>query len=436
MISNPLNIPEINRPLFAKYPQLTKIPWMPLMDGVPTPVQQMTGILETSNKHEIWIKRDDLTSSIYGGNKPRKFEFLFADAMAKKKKVIVTAGGIGTNHGIATALFCDKLGLKSKIFMFEQPLTWSVQRKLLIYTSLNSELKFTKSYLSLVFYALQELMFHPDHYIMLPGGSPLLGIGSPRGSLGFVNAAFELKEQVDNGDVPEPDYLFIPAGSTGTASGLIVGCKLVGLKTKVVPVQVSESMVTNAGVIEKNSKKTLKMMRKHDKSIPNLTFKNGTDFMFIEGYLGSKYGAVTRSGLNAVDLFSQVDEKMRIHLETTYTGKTAAAMLDFIDGIQDDEKKVILFWNTYNSRELKPIVEKSGLDHSKLPCEFQQYFDLELACWIQKKCSESEKKKCVAYLKDDWRCWKIKELNGINTKNCENCEVKKAILKLHPVEDA
>ena len=39
---------------------------------------------------------------------------------------------------------------------------------------------------------------------------------SPLGITGFVNAAMELKAQIDEGLLPEPDYLYAALGSTGT----------------------------------------------------------------------------------------------------------------------------------------------------------------------------------------------------------------------------
>lgn len=57
----------------------------------------------------------------------------------------------------------------------------------------------------------------------LPGGSSALG------TLGFVNAAFELKGQIKSGAMPEPDHIFVACGSMGTAAGLLIGCTLTGL---------------------------------------------------------------------------------------------------------------------------------------------------------------------------------------------------------------
>ena len=65
--------------LFEHYPQLeTKIPWLPI-GNYPTPIEP----LPIGN--DVFIKRDDRTSEIYGGNKVRKLEFLLADALARER---------------------------------------------------------------------------------------------------------------------------------------------------------------------------------------------------------------------------------------------------------------------------------------------------------------------------------------------------------------
>ncbi len=57
---------------------------------------------------DIWIKRDDLCNPKYGGNKPRKYEFVLADAIKQGKKNIVTIGGIGSNHVLADAIYFER----------------------------------------------------------------------------------------------------------------------------------------------------------------------------------------------------------------------------------------------------------------------------------------------------------------------------------------
>ncbi len=83
----------------------------------PTPIEKLN--LPESN-YEIYVKRDDLTHSdlCLQGNKLRKLEFLFADALVNHKaKHILTAGGLQSNHCRAVAALANRFGLKSHLFL-------------------------------------------------------------------------------------------------------------------------------------------------------------------------------------------------------------------------------------------------------------------------------------------------------------------------------
>jgi len=422
--------------MLEAYPGIAKrVPWMPLMDGVPTPVQKLDVLSKEFPGHEIYIKRDDLTSSIYGGNKPRKFEFIFANAIAKKKDTMVTAGGTGTNHGLASVMFSKALGLKSKVYMFNQPLTWGVQRKLLMYVNLGANIKLVANYGDLAFRALGELLFNPRDYLMLPGGSPLFGLGTVAGCLGFVNAGFELAEQVKAGEMPEPAHIFIAAGSTGSATGLILGCKLAGLKSKISAVMVSANIITNPASIERNVRNTLKFMQKADPGVPSVTLKFPNDFSFYDNYLGSEYGCITKSSQAAVDLVNQLEGGKGFHLETTYTGKTCAAMMDYLRTVPKDRGEIVLLWNTYNSRNLNDLVGDVATTYPKLPKAFHKFFNSKMTCWQYPGCTCKSPRDCLVYQSDENRCWLLKEAHGQDTIRCKDCITRKEIEKHIIIED-
>ena len=398
--------------LFEVYPNLEgKVPWTLILTGIPSNVDRLTELENylKLNDGEIYIKRDDKDHRIYGGNKLRKFEFIFGEALKKKKKGIITLGGIGTNHGAACAIVAKELDLKCELFLSLQPVTWHVQRSLLLYHYFGAKLHFTRWFELGVLKSLLFRMFHPKYYLMSVGGSPLLRFGTHLGTIGFVNAIFELKNQIDEGILPEPDIIFVAAGSTGTAAGLTAGCKLLGLKTKVYPVNVSRDIVVNPKKLIRIANKSIKYLRKRDKSIPDIQVKNN-DFNMIKGYLGSSYGVKTVKGQKAVDLVYELDgKKLGFKLETTYTGKTMAAMLDFLEKKENKSKK-ILFWNTYNSNDLDTYLRETKFDYEKLPKKFHKYFTRKLfQCWQLTDCPEDIRNKCPAYLNHEYRFWKILE---------------------------
>ncbi len=73
----------MSRLLFSRFPRLREtLAHLPLCD-LPTPVERADGLTERVGLSEIWIKRDDLSAQAYGGNKPRKLEFLLGEALAQ-----------------------------------------------------------------------------------------------------------------------------------------------------------------------------------------------------------------------------------------------------------------------------------------------------------------------------------------------------------------
>lgn len=421
---------ERDKPLlFDIYPDLKdKVPWISLLSTVPTPVDQLDKLeaCYPSNNIRIYIKRDDKDHDVYGGNKLRKFEFIFGHAKNKKRHGIVTIGGIGTNHGLACAMVARELGMTCDLFLFPQPLTWHVQRSLLLYQFFGAKLHFSKGFFSLTLKVIGHQISHPKHYTMLPGGSLLVGIGSPVGTLGFINAAFELKNQIDKGVLPEPDVIFVAGGSGGTAAGLIVGCKLAGLNTKVKIVAVSMNWVINPSTVTKNANSALKYLRKRDKIIPHFKIRED-DFELINEYLGSDYGIKTKRGQQAIDKVMETDGiQKKFKLETTYTGKAMAAMLDYISSNND---KVVLFWNTYNSNDLDFILRKLGFNYSNLPKKFHQFYEnKKFQCWQIADCPEEIRNDCEAYLNHEYRFWMVADCKLDKSKqNKAHSELSKVI---------
>jgi len=337
-------------PLFEAYPALEKrVPWISL-GKYPTPVQKLENLGRAIGYPEIWIKRDDQSSDIYGGNKVRKLEFIIPDALRKKKKYMITVGGIGTNHGLATTIHCGRAGIKTVLVLVPQPITDKVQENLLLDQHFGAEINVGRSTIEAYLRAAWVMLTHPNFYLLWAGGT------SPLSTLGYVNAAFELKQQVDAGLLSEPKYIFGATGSMGTTAGLIVGARLAGLKSRIVGVKVSMDTYSNVRGIVSLTNKTVGLMRKHDPSVPDMRFTD-SDFDLEVGFFGGEYGRVTPEGKTAVDLIKKTEG---IGLETTYTGKALAAMLDFVKKGRSPDGAPVLFWNTYNSVDYSETIKQCG----------------------------------------------------------------------------
>ena len=422
--------------LFKVYPNLkNKVPWISLLTNIPTPIDRLTALEKKIELKggEIYIKRDDKDHNIYGGNKLRKFEFIFGDAVKKKKKGMASIGGIGTNHGLACAIVTKDLGLKCHLFLFPQPLTWHVQRSLLLYDHFGAKLHLSKGFLGLTLKSLLFQITHPKYYLMLPGGTPLFGLGTSLGTVGFINAFFELNDQIKKNEVPKPDVIFVAGGSTGTAAGLMAGCKLLGLEIKFMIVAVGADFIANVSTIIKNANKAIKYLREFDSTIPDVNVTED-DFELIEGFLGSEYGIKTIRSQDAVDTTNQLEGKKRdFKLETTYTGKVMAALFNYLEKEENKSKKV-MFWNTYNSNDLSRVLTKTYFNWKKLPKKFHKFYEnTHFQCWEIKNCPKKDRDKCHAYLNHEYRCWLV---NKCSREKRNDCKAFKDLSNIIKLEDA
>lgn len=351
-------------PLFARFPELEeKLPRFPLGD-FPTPV----GRLSHLGHDNLWIKRDDLTSHVYGGNKVRKLEFTLADALGRGCRQVITMGGIGTNHGLATAIFCREAGLACKLLLFHQPVNHHVKQNLLLFCAHGAKPRYLKGVLrtgaSLL---ITQRLLNPGAYILEAGGS------SPVGTVGLVNAMFELAEQIRSGLMPEPRYIFCPLGTSGTMAGLSLGALLAGLSTTVMGVRVTMASVGPVDIatpktVENLMRKTWRLLKKWSMAIPDIAI---SPQHVINDYVGQGYGCATRECKAALDL---LQEKENITLDPTYTAKAFAALLDYIE--KPPYRNVpILYWHTYNSADLTARLRST--DCRMLPPELRRIYESE-----------------------------------------------------------
>jgi len=349
-----------------RFPQLHgRLPRVTLT-RLPTRTQRLTRLGDELGIPRLWVKHDDESGAIYGGNKPRKLEFILGDVRARGKSSVMTFGGIGTHHGLATALCARSIGVRVILGLLKQPLTEQVRDSLLLHHAAGAELFYAPTLPRLAARALgicaRELRRGALPYIIPTGGS------SPLGTLGYVNAAFELQEQVRAEELPEPDWIFAPVGSGGTVAGLVAGAKLAGLRSRVVGVMVTDIFPPNAARLARLANKSLGLLHRHAAEIEPVRV-TAEDFRLVAGYVGPGYGAPTEAGRWARELIAALEG---IALETTYTAKCLAAMIDAA-ALPEYRDSRVLFWNTYSSVDLAARLGPLP-DYRQLPPVFHQFF--------------------------------------------------------------
>jgi D-cysteine desulfhydrase len=361
-------------PLFTHYPLLAKkLPYVHLGE-FPTSVHRLNALGAQWGAEQVYIKRDDLSARPYGGNKIRKLEFLLGETKLKGCQRVLTFGYAGSHQTLAAAVFARMLGLSSVSILLPQPNAESVRQNLLASRRCGAELHHCRHLLSCLFAAGWQLLRYKIKdgrfpKIIFPGGTSALGI------VGYVNAAFELKQQIDAGDVPEPDFIYVPLGTAGTAVGLMLGLKAAHLKTRVVAVAVVPAEYSSKRRIKRLFRAANDFLCARDRSFPRFELVE-EDLDIRREYLGGGYGVFTDAGRRAAE-WLQTHEG--IALDGTYSAKTFAALLDDLRQ-PAMRKKTLLFWNTYNSRELATTI--SADDFRQLPRSVHKYFEEETQPWI------------------------------------------------------
>lgn len=370
--TKPLNKPEQfsnkNIPLYDVLPGIEKnIKRIELVSNE-TPVEIMKNLQKKINSQaNLFIKRDDLTNPIYGGNKARKLEFTMADILVKGSKRIITGGGLGSHMTVAISAFAKQFNIPVDIVLIKQPVNEHVKSNLLLDKYFGANMEYSSNYISFAAdiakkYAEGWTKDNKMPYIILPGDS------NPLSDLGYVNAAFEMRKQIQEGKMPEPDYIFLAAGSCGTMAGLVAGLRLAGLKTKVVGVQVSDGFFTNENTVSGLANKTLEFIAKNSCVKTSSMKIKENDFIMLHNYLGEGYGYSTSEAESTLELLKKTEN---INLDITYTAKAMAAMIDFAK-LPENSNKNIVFLNTYNSNDLSK--ESEAVNYLDLPKEFRKLF--------------------------------------------------------------
>ena len=337
-------MPHGTMPLFERYPGTAVLPLAGIAT-LPTPIEWPDAEwFENESIGPVWVKRDDLSSPLYGGNKVRKLDLLLGDALAKGAKTVLTFGAYGSNHALATAVHCRALGLEPHVVLSPQELGPYAPATLLAHAGLGTVLHLTDGWdgKRAAVAAIRELASRDgvEPYLIPMGGTNALG------SIGYVNAALEVAEQARTAilRLVQPDVVYAAAGTLGTTIGLAIGFAAAGVGTRVEAIRVTPLEVASDETARLLAATTVAQLRMLDESFPALEFED-LAFTLRHDFFEPGYGIVTPQTREAVSLAEQAE----VTLETTYTGKAFSAMLDDARSGRLHADEQVLFWDTYSS---------------------------------------------------------------------------------------
>lgn len=307
-----------------------------LADGLPTPVEDL-GI----DGAGLWVKRDDKTSSLYGGNKVRKLEYLLARP-ARREAVVVTGGGTASHHVTATLLYGRLMGIDTEVALFAQaPNPAAVQLRSLLdaYDVATTYAASTSAYPAAMFAAVLDAVRRGRRpWPIYPGGS------TPAGVLGHVDCGLEIAAAVGAGECPPPRAVYVALGSGGSSVGVALGLAMGGVATTVRAVRCADARANNRAVLAAMEAGTRALL-----ALAGARVGSALDSIeIVDGYMGPGYGVQTPESIAA----QQTAQRLGLPAEQTYTSKAFAAALDA--GREHPAGPPVLFVDTTSGQEPLP----------------------------------------------------------------------------------
>ncbi|HET9728672.1 MAG TPA: D-cysteine desulfhydrase family protein [Acidimicrobiia bacterium] len=281
---------------------------------VPTPVDDAPRLSEALGV-PICVKRDDLTGLALGGNKARKLARLTTDALAQGCDVLVTGGGVQSNHVRQTAAAAAQLGLDAHVVLGGELHPGDPSGNVLLDQLLGASIVRVAAD---DYYGIERAIDDAAARLRADGRRPYaipIGGASPEGVLAYVDAAHELRAQR-----PDVDVVFVADGSGGTHAGLLRGFGADG------PQVIGVDVGTRPDLADAVSRMADNMQPEIDGA-----------------HVGPGYGALDERTLDALSLAARTEGLV---LDPVYTGKAMAALCTWAREGRLAAAASVCFWHT------------------------------------------------------------------------------------------
>ena len=320
---------------------LDKLPRVSLAT-LPTPLQELPHLSNVLGGPRIFIKRDDLTGIVQGGNKIRKLEYVMADAKQQGADVIITCGGSQSNHACQAGACAKKLGMDTILVLYRH-LHPENQGNVFLNTVFGSQMEFVGNGLEdfpLVVQRMKELA----EELRIQGRHPYIiegGAFQPLGTAGYVNAVAEICQQLKVQGL-KADHLFTTVGTGGTMAGIVLGAKYFHAPFQVHGVSISGQPDELPVAISRQINDTATLIGSDIRCAPE-------ELDILYDYIGEAYGVPTNAGNEAIELVARTEG---ILLDPVYTGKCMAGLIDLIRKGTFSKEENVIFMHTGGTSSL------------------------------------------------------------------------------------
>jgi L-cysteate sulfo-lyase len=317
--------------------QLGKFPRVRLAH-LPTPLEEMSKLSKELNGPKILIKRDDCTGLALGGNKTRKLEFIFGDAIEQGVDVVITEGPLNSNHCCMTAAAAKKVGMKAILVLYGE-VPSEITGNLLLDQIFDADIVVMGDRFQRVTYPNRylEKMDSIAREVKRKGEKPyIIYADAPLGALGYVNAVHELLCQAKSIGTEITYIIHATSGSATTQTGLVIGTEMMNKNIQVIGISASR----------KKEEITKIVSRLIDETVDHLAVDLKIDKKKIivnDEYVGEDYEIPTQGMIDAVKLVARTEG---ILLDPVYTGKAMAGMIDLIKKGFFSKEDTLVFLHT------------------------------------------------------------------------------------------
>lgn len=279
---------------------------------------------------DLKLKRDDLLTFGFGGNKVRKMEFYASAAVDAGADVLVSTGGLQSNHARVVAATAARLGMRAVLITNGAQQAEPTANALLarLYGAEHVYVPGREERNPAMAAEVERLTAEGHRPYLVP-----LGASTPLGALGFVRAVEELRAQVGT-----PDVIVHAASSGGTCAGLVAGCDLLGMPTRIIGVSADEP--------EQELRQTVDDILAGLETLlgrPGLASRCAAQYAIDASFVGDGYGAPTPE---STDAQRQLARTEAILLDQTYTAKAMAALMTYARDGRIPPTARAVFWHT------------------------------------------------------------------------------------------
>jgi L-cysteate sulfo-lyase len=301
---------------------------------LPTPLEEVPNFADHLDGPRIFIKRDDCTGLLFGGNKTRHNEFILADALQQHCDMIVWGASVQSNNCRQTAAACAKLGLECRLYLNTGGKTPAIQGNLLLDYLVGARVELVEAPLGP---ELERLLKERAESFRAAGRKPYVWDRKRVTPIAAVSYALCLAEIVEQLAAMRLEASAIYASSAGsTGAGLVLGKALLGLHYPLrLIAPINWPWDTPADLAE-TANRAAELL-----GLPHRV--EASEVEVSEEFLEPGYGKVSPAGSEALQLLATTEG---ILLDPVYTAKALAGLIADVRRQRLEPDGVVVFIHT------------------------------------------------------------------------------------------